>query len=187
MSTQSFKTKKILSELCEPLLIVVLILVFVVPIISVLNLTPTTGKTKKSDILGTSTQSGCTIDLIGGQHKIFSSEKLTQAEGISTFEYTLTIGKRAAGTYSKPILKIKNKTDQQKTITFDGQTATNTKSDIFLLSGNKSYIHQNSIGVTHFEKIVFNPGEERVIFLAIDNSSGVQFSETFKMTIQIEQ
>ncbi|HOV29664.1 MAG TPA: hypothetical protein PLD77_01140 [Candidatus Dojkabacteria bacterium] len=187
MAIQSFKTKKILSKLSEPLLIVVLILVFVIPVISVLNLTPTTGTIKKSDVLGTSTQSGCTIDLIGGQHKIFSSEKLTQAEGINTFEYTLTIGKRAAGTYSKPILRIKNKTDQPKTITFDGQTTTNTKSDIFLLSGNKSYILQNNLGVTHTEKIVFNPGEEKIIFLSVVNSSGVQFSENFKMTIQIEQ
>jgi len=186
MAVYSFKTKTILSKLAEPLLIVALITIFVLPILSVINLSPKTGEIKKSDILGASTQSGCTVDLIGGQHKIFSSEKLTQTEGIGMFEYTVTIGKRSAGRYSKPILRIKNKTDQQKTIIFDGQTAINTKSDIFLLSGNNSYILQNSTGITHTEKLTFNPNEEKIIFLAVENSANVQFSEIFKMTISIE-
>ncbi|MGI5897986.1 MAG: hypothetical protein ACOX6Q_02395 [Candidatus Dojkabacteria bacterium] len=183
MQNKTSKIKDIGAKILEPVIIVALVLVFVIPILSVINISPITRQLKKLDVLGVTTQSSYVIDLVEGKHRVFTSEKLRELENKDTFEYTTNIGKRSGDRYSKPILKIRNKGAESKTFIFDGSTAVNTKSNILLNIENKSYKLQGDNGITHTQEIVVKPNSEITIFLVVESLNSIQFSEEFKMNI----
>jgi hypothetical protein len=150
-----------------------------------MNLTPITKQIKKIDVLGVTTQDELIIRLIGGQHEVFSGESLVKIDE-TEYSYSARIGKRGADSYSKPILEIQNNTEEKKVLTFWGQTLTNTKSKIYLQEKETPYLIQDNTGETYEQKITVLPTEKIVIFLALENLSGVQFSELFDMTITVE-
>ncbi len=186
MPNDKSKIKKIASQVLEPVIIVALVLVFVIPILSVLNISPITRQLKKLDVLGVTTQSNYTISLVEGRHKIFTSEKLRELENKDNFEYSTSIGKRSNDRYSKPILKIKNKGSEPMTFLFNGGTTINTRSNILLNIEDKAYKIQADTGITYSQEIEIEPNEEKTIFLVVESLNSVQFSEEFKMNISVK-
>lgn len=180
------KTKKIFTQILEPFALGVLTLLFILPVITVINLTPLTKQLKKLDVLGVTAQDQVAVTLVEGKHEIFTSESLNKLEDLD-FTYSVTLNKRASDTYSKPILEIENKSDQNKTLSFFGQTLSNTRSNIFLKVDTKSYRIQDSRGETYTQEITVLPNEKIIVFLAIENLSGVQFSEIFDMDISVTE
>lgn len=178
------KIKKIFTQILEPLALGLLALVFIIPIITVMNLTPLTKQLQKLDILGVTSQDEVLVTLVEGKHEIFSSETLNKIED-QTFNYSVTLNKRSSDNYSKPILEIENRSDSDKIITLWGQTLTNTNSSIFIKIDEKSYKVQDSKGNIYTQEIQISPSEKTILFLVIENLSGVQFSEIFDMDITI--
>jgi len=182
---QKDEFKKIFSQILEPFALGLLALFFILPIVTVMNLTPITKQIKKIDVLGVTTQDELVIRLVGGQHEIFSGESLAKIDE-TEYSYSARIGKRGADSYSKPILEIQNNTEEKKILSFWGQTLTNTRSKIYLQEKETPYLLQDNTGETYEQKITVLPTEKIIIFLALENISGVQFSELFDMTITIE-
>lgn len=178
------KVKKVFTQIIEPFALGLLALFFILPIITVMNLTPITRQLERFDILGVTTQEEIIVRLIGGQHEIFSSESLNRIED-SEYSYSARLGKRGADSYSKPILEIENNTAEEKTVSFWGQTLTNTRSDIYLIVNEETFILQEYTGETHMQEITISPNDKVIVFLALENLSGIQFSEIFNMTIEI--
>jgi hypothetical protein len=177
--------KKIFTQILEPFALGLLALFFILPIVTVMNLTPITRQIKKIDILGVTTQDKLIVRLVGGQHEIFTSENLNKIDE-TEYSYSARIGKRGADSYSKPILEIQNNTEEKKTLSFWGQTLSNTRSKIYLQEKELPYLLQDNNGETYTQEISVLPSERVIIFLALENISGVQFSELFDMTIIVK-
>lgn len=180
------KVKKIFSQILEPVALGLLALLFIIPVITVMNLTPLTKQLKKLYVLGVTSSDEVAVSLVEGKHDIFTSESLNKIDDL-TFTYSVTLNKREADSYSKPILEFENKSEKKRTISFFGQTLSNTKSNIFLLVNDKKYRIQDSRGDTNTQEVSINPKEKVIVFLAIENLSGVQFSEEFNMDFSISE
>ena len=115
------KKKNLLPQLLEPLAIVVLLALFIIPTLTVINLSPITQDNKQMDVLGvTSDDTGLQIKAVGGIHNIFKNENLEQRP-FGEYKYTNTVSKRKGKeVYSKPILEIKNETSVERSVLFDG-------------------------------------------------------------------
>jgi hypothetical protein len=179
------KVKKVFTQVLEPFALGLLALFFILPIITVMNLTPITKQIQKLDILGVTNRDEVVIRLIGGSHEVFSNETLNKTEELQ-YSYSTRLLKRASDSYSKPILEIENGTEESKIISFWGQTLSNTRSDIYLIINEDTYRLQDSSGATEMQEITIAPNEEVIVFLALENLSRVQFSEIFDMTIEVE-
>lgn len=180
------KIKNVLTQILEPFALGLLALFFILPIITVMNLTPITRQLQRLDVLGVTTKDDLIVRLIGGQHDIFTSENLNRIEDYE-YSYSVRIGKRGADSYSKPILEIENNTEEEMIASFRGQTETNTNSDIYLIVDEENYILQEYTGDTRIQEIPIIPGDRVIVFLGLENLSGVQFSEIFEITIEINQ
>ncbi|MHC1716529.1 MAG: hypothetical protein AB9915_01355 [Candidatus Dojkabacteria bacterium] len=173
--------KRISLQVLEPFALGLLALLFIIPSITVLNLSPITKQLEKLNILGVTTENDISITLVEGKHNIFTSELLNKLD--SKYEYFVNISKRESDSYSKPILKIENKNSEEKTLEFYGQTSSNTRSNIYIRIGEKSYKLQDDKGFTYTEEVKLAPSENIVVFLVVENLSSVQFSEDFSMSI----
>jgi hypothetical protein len=179
------RVKKMFTQILEPFALGLLALFFILPIITVMNLTPITKQVQKLDVLGVTNKDEVVVRLIGGRHEIFSSESLNKLED-SKYSYSVRLGKRGSDSYSKPILEIENKSGEKKTVSFWGQTLSNTRSDIYLIIKEDTYRLQDNKGDTEVQEISLPASDEAIVFLALENLSGVQFSEIFDMTIEVK-
>lgn len=178
------KLKNILNLVIEPFAIGLLALLFIIPTITVMNLSPITKRLKDLNVLGVNTQSAVSVDLVGGKHDIFSEENLDKNTD-TIYEYTTKLNKRTADSYSKPILEIKNNTKDPRKVSFYGQTLNQTQSNIGIIVNNKLYKIQDDKGQTYPETITVEPSEKVVVFLAIENLAGIQFSEDFSLQVKL--
>jgi hypothetical protein len=186
MPIQKEKVKTVFTQILEPMALGVLALLFIIPIITVMNLTPLTKQLQKLDILGVTTQNEVKVRLVEGKHDIFTSENLVKMDDLN-FLYSVVLNKRSSDNYSKPILEIENRGEEQRELSFFGQTVSNTRSNILLIVNDKTYRIQSSKGETYTQSISISPRDKVVIFLAIENLSGIQFSENFDMEISISE
>lgn len=184
METRKEKTKRIFGQILEPFALGLLALLFILPAITVINLTPITNELKKLNVLGVTTQGDVVINLVGGSHEIFTEEILNKIDD-EGYDYSVRLNKRGADSYSKPILKIENRTEEVAKIFFFGQTLTNTNSTISVIIDKEHFMIQNSKGETFDNEIEILPGQNITLFLALENLSGVQFSEIFDLSIKI--
>lgn len=186
METKKEKFKRIAGQILEPFALGLLALLFIIPTITVMNLTPITKEFEKLNILGVTTHGDILINLVGGTHEIFREEMLNRVDD-ETYAYSTRLVKRAADSYSKPIIKVENRSEEAVNLFFFGQTLTNTRSTISLIVNNEYFIVQDSTGETFDHEIEILPGQERIIFLALENLSGVQFSEMFDLSIKVSK
>jgi len=180
------KFKKVLSLVVEPIALGVLALLFIIPTITVMNLSPITKKLQELNVLGANTQATVSITLVGGKHPILTEENLNKASDIS-YEYSTQITGRGADSYSKPIVEIKNNTDKAQKISFYGQTVNQTQSNIFLRTDRDEAIKkiQDDRGQTYTQEITIDPSSKIVVFLSIENLASVNFSTEFDLQIKV--
>lgn len=180
------KIRDFLGHVLEPIALGVLALLFIIPTITVMNLSPITKKLQELNVLGASTKSSVSVVLVGGTHDIFTSESLAKDNNDSNiYEYSANISKRGADSYSKPIIQIQNNTDKSQTVSFYGQTGESTQSNINLIVNNQNYQIEDTKGQTYLQQITLNPAEKATIFLAIESVTGIQFSESFNMQVKV--
>jgi hypothetical protein len=177
------KRREIFGKIFEPIGIGLLALLFIIPTITVMNLTPITKKLEELNVLGVSTNSDLDITLVEGNHDSFISEDLYKDEDVTT--YVTKLSKLSSDSYSKPILEVVNNSTDIKTIEYYGQTLTNTNSNIYLIWNEQSFLLQDDRGFTYPQDIDVYPGETQVLFLSIESLTGVEFSEDFEMEMKV--
>jgi hypothetical protein len=179
------KFKEIFGKVVEPIALGLLALLFIIPSITVINLEPITKNLKKfTNVLGVTNSSEVIVDLVGGTHEVLNAEKIYRDEN-GNYKYSAILTKRGSDFYSKPILKIQNRTEDEKTLTFLGSTTTPTQSDIGLIINDQTYRVQDSSGVSETVEILIRPNKEFLVYLTVESLVGIQFSEEFEMDITI--
>ncbi len=179
------KLKEFTSKILEPIALGLLALLFIIPSITVINLEPITKNLKEfTDVLGVTTANQVIIDLVGGTHEIVSTERIYK-DGENGYTYEAMLTKRESDFYSKPILQIRNNTQEDKVLSFLGTTLNPTRSDIGLIVNSQEYKLQSSQGISETVEILLKPQSTYDVFLTVESVVGIQFSEEFDMSITI--
>jgi hypothetical protein len=187
MITKKKKTKfkEFLGKIMEPIALGLLALLFIIPSITVINLEPITKNLKKfTNVLGVTKSSEVIVDLIGGTHEVLNAEKIYKNED-GNYTYSAILTKRGSDFYSKPILKVQNRTEEEKTLVFLGSTTTPTQSNIGLIINDQAYRLQKPNGESETVEILLRPQREYLVYLTVESIVGIQFSEEFEMDITI--
>jgi len=179
------KFKKVFNHILEPIILGILALLFIIPAITVFNLSPITKTLEKLNVLGVKSQDAIQLELVEGRHAIVRNEFLSKKDD-GSYLYSTTLTKRTSDTYSKPIIKIINETGAIQTLIIYGQTESPTKTNISIIANNISYKLQDDKNLTYPQEIQIEPGLETVLFISLENFSGIQFSEEFEMNIKIK-
>jgi hypothetical protein len=185
-SQKAQKFKKVLSLVVEPIALGVLALLFIIPTITVMNLSPITKKLQELNVLGVNTQSAVSVTLVGGKHDVITEENLNKITDTS-YEYSTKLAGNGTSSYSKPIIEIKNNTDKVQKVSFYGQTLNSIKSNIYLKldDDNTNKKLQDDKGQTYTQEITINPSSKVVVFLSVESLANVNFSEEFNMQIKV--
>jgi hypothetical protein len=169
----------------EPIALGLLALLFIIPSITVINLEPITKNLKKfTNVLGVTNSSEVIVDLIGGTHEVLNAEKIYKEED-GNYTYSAILTKRGSDFYSKPILKVQNRTEEEKTLTFLGSTTTPTQSNIGLIINDQTYKLQKASGESKTVEVLLRPDKEFLVYLTVESLVGIQFSEEFEMDITV--
>jgi hypothetical protein len=177
--------KETLGKIIEPVALGILALLFIIPSITVLNLKPITKSIKEfTDVLGVTSNQTIIVDLVGGTHEIVSAEKIYK-DGDSGYIYEAVLTKRESDFYSKPILQLRNNSNEDKTVTFLGTTLNPTRSDIGLIINDQEYKLQRSNGQSELVEILLKPQATYDVYLTVESVVGVQFSEDFNLKIGV--
>lgn len=172
--------QNLLPQIFEPLAIVALLALFIIPTLTVINLSPITQELKRPDVLGvTDSTQNIVIEKVGGKHNIFQNEVLEKQDD-TEYIYSTDIMKRdGKKAYSKPIITIKNTGTTKSTLSFYGYTDSTTKSSHTLK------IDKDSYNLTDTSKIQLKPGEEKVIYLYTESQSSILFNEKLNIIIYL--
>lgn len=173
-------------RLFEPLFIFLLILVFVFPILTVLNLTPETGlkSVPQKDVLGVLSENDPVVELVGGKHNFISMEKLIN-ESRSSYRYYTTLLQREGGVYSKPILRIFNPSDESVVVRLLILNNETSSTDIGIVNQSELKSLKSSTGDKEILEYEVRSGEEIILHLDIRNQSPTNFNESFDLRIDL--
>ena len=177
--------KRVVGQILEPFALGLLALLFIIPTLTVFNLSPITKTLERLNVLGVSSNDDVSFTLVEGKHEIIRSEYLAKNED-GDYTYSTTLNKRASDTYSKPIVEIKNNTELQQTIVLYGQTKTPTRSNISVIINDHPYKLQSDSNATYPQEITMDPNTTIIMFLNVENLAGVQFSEEFEMHLKVK-
>ncbi|MGI6484084.1 MAG: hypothetical protein ACOX0R_00460 [Candidatus Dojkabacteria bacterium] len=172
--------QNLLPQIFEPLAIVALLGLFIIPTLTVINLSPITQELKRPDVLGvTDSTQNIVIEKVGGRHNIFQNEVL-EKQSETEYMYSTDIVKRdGKKIYSKPIINIKNIGTTTSTVSFYGYTDGVTKSSLSLK------IDKDSYNLTDTSKIQLKPGERKTIYLSTESQSDILFNEKLSIVIYL--
>ncbi len=165
----------------EPFGLGLLCLLFIIPALTFMNLSPITKKLD-TNVLGAQDEKSFDIELVGGNHNVFQNEHLVKNEE-RRYSYDTKVLSHTSGSYSKPILYIENKSSETQSIVFSGSTEVPTGSRIGIIYNDKFYELQNGSGDTTSKSINIEPLNTVNIFLSVESFADVQFEETFYMDI----
>ena len=186
IQTKKTKFKEFFGKILEPIALGLLALLFIIPSITVINLEPITKNLKDlTDVLGVTSSSEILVDLVGGTHEILNRERVYKNDK-ENYIYEAILTKRESDFYSKPILKIENRSEESKKINFLGTTFNSTRSDIGLIIEDQAYRLQKSNGESLNVEVLLRPQSTYLIYLTVESVVGVQFSEEFEMKITVE-
>lgn len=176
--------KNLLPQLLEPIAIVVLLALFIIPTLTVINLSPITQENKHKDVLGVSSDdTALIISKVGGEHNIFKNEELEKNE-FGEYTYISTITKRdGRKIYSKPILEVKNDTGMKRSVLLYGYINNSRNTNLSIMVGKERYVLNDSNNQSYTREITVEPGEKKVLYLEIKNEERVYFNQEFVLDI----
>lgn len=176
--------KNLLPQLLEPIAIVILLALFIIPTLTIINLSPITQENKHRDVLGVSSdQTALTISKVGGQHNIFKNEVLDKNE-FGEYTYNTTVTKREGRkVYSKPILEIKNDTGMKRSLLLYGYINNSRNANLAIMVGKDRYVLNDSNNQAYTREISVESGEKKVLYLEVKNEERVYFDQEFVLDI----
>ena len=181
------KKQNLLPQIVEPFAIVVLLAFFIIPTLTVINLSPITKEVKKENVLGVNTfSSNVVVKNLGGFHEIIKGESLSKTNE-SEYLYKTTIqGRDKLKTYSKPILQIQNKGFSPVILSFYGYTDSRTDTKVTLKIGRNSYLLRDEKGQLYQQDFFLEPTSDTTVYLYLENSNRILFSEDFEMEVSVK-
>lgn len=158
----------------DPIVLLGIICIFMITILSVLNLSPQTYQGQNLKVLGVINESqSIHIEPVYGDHKYIEEEELKQISE-DHFKYTALIKKNSQARVSKPIIHIvqneEHKNLRAKLI------YTNTRTPrISLVNENVSYILQEE--ETKYSQKINLKDKTSTLYLAIENNTPIFFDQ----------
>lgn len=175
------RLRKRFSKFAEPLGILALALMFVLPGLVVLNLTPKT-TAKDKPVLGAEDKVGIGAVLVGGVHDIVKEERFSFPTE-TQYSYEATLIKRSAGLYSKPILQLVNYNSESASVSVSGSTQLPTGSEVAVIVNDQRYLIQDLNGVPSTQEIVLPGSSENIMYLQLDTKEDVGFNDQISLKI----
>jgi hypothetical protein len=182
MIKREIKRWKLRAErVLEPVAIVVLLGLFLLPTLTILNLTPRQNPLKPN-VLGAEDRSGVGLALVGGIHPVVDNEYLSFVDD-SEAKYEAKLRKREAGTYSKPVLEVTNFSSEEVSIDLEVYMSVNSGSELSAIFNNREYPLMNIYGSTFSQKIPLRGGEKGTLYLKAVNTQDLLFHEELEVRV----
>ncbi len=166
----------------EPFGLVALALLFVLPTLAVLNMSPVAKNQKVINVLGAEDGKGVSTVLVGGVHEIVKQEFLSFPTELQT-KYNAQLIKRPAGVYSKPILQLVNQSSEYSEVAVNATTEFSKGVEVALIVDDKKYIIQNVSGEPLMQRIVLEPAKESIVYLQLTSDSDVKFNDNIEIVL----
>jgi len=187
------KIRSVFEKFIQPFGVLVILALFVLPVLSVINLSPKTGKLY-NNVLGTNDSKIFEIQKINNDSKEYFSDNgenekpiltNTTLEKVSStyYKYYGDLQNRIAGTYRYEEILLDNNSDVEKTIKVEGKTESGSTTRVSIKSRNMLLMLQSESG-EHFDHYIkVNPGEEIKVQIVIYNRAPIFFNEELKLYI----
>lgn len=173
----------------EPFMILALVMLFILPILSVKNLTPHTGKApelnaENLNVLGVEVGNGQPFEIyeVGGMHNYIQNEKLTKLDS-GSYQFSTKILLRKAGLYNKPILQVSNPTQDDVTLELSLKDFENSSTQIGLLVDKTNFVLHDSNGLIYSHQITIKSGQNVTLYLDVRNEVAVNFNEEITLLL----
>jgi hypothetical protein len=173
-----------LSPLVDPLAIVAMILVVLLPTVAVLNLSPLSkdGVQTNKRVLGEMDGKPIGFALVGGIHE-YIKEEIIDFPTDTSYKYTATISPHQKGRYSKPAFQITNDNSVEKTLEITGSVTIPSQTQISIILDNHEYVVVSSKGEPFTLTVPVKAGSEDIAYIKIVSQNSVLFSNAVELEI----
>lgn len=178
--------KNLLPQLFEPLAIVALLALFLIPTLTVINLSPITKEKKQLDVLGaTSSPNNIIIQSVNEENEIFSSDNLRKeidGEWIYTTEVEPREGNKV---YTKQAFRITNNSNTQQRLVVSGYTDSTSFTNFSLKIDGFWYVLRDNSKEMYEREIVLEPGVVKSVYISTYSDYNVLFKEVFTVNMMV--
>jgi len=176
------------SRFFDPFLVFGIFVLFAVPVITLLNLTPTynSPQTHTENVLGTTDQNNVSVTTNPEAQAGISVEKMTQT-GDNSYTIYVQTDPHQAGAYGNRLFTATNSTHEEKTLVVTS-TFENISPDtkVSLLVDSVKFIVRDTDGTTYPPAIYLKPNSSVNVFVEIENASPVNFISGFSLDVTVE-
>lgn len=178
--------KNLLPQIFEPLAIVLILALFLIPTLTVLNLSPITQESKQSNVLGvTDSPNNISIELLNKDDKVFVGETLKR-EKEREYVYTTAIQPREKEReYSKQAFKIVNKSGSKQKLVVSGYTDSMSSSHFSLKIDGEWYVLRDDSKEMYKREIVLEPNATKTVYISTYSEKNILFKEVFTVNISV--
>lgn len=179
--------KSLLPQVFEPLAIVALLALFLVPTLTVINLSPITREKKQLNVLGAeSSPNSIVIEAINDDDPMFSSTRLSQRND-GTWIYTTDIAPREGEKiYSKKAFRITNNSNTQQRLVVSGYTDSTSFTNFSLKIDDFWYVLRDNSKEMYEREVVLEPGVTKSVYISTYSDYNVLFKEVFTVNIGVK-
>jgi hypothetical protein len=181
-------------KLLDPIAIFALIILVVTPIFAVINLStktlPAVYKTEKTNttvederfsVLGVKSNKEFGIELTTGTHKVIQTTLLDTVDQ-NSYKLEIEINKHEAGTYSRPVLNVYNKTNKEVQISISpfevvGTSLINT---VFDESRQRLFSINSGLSLVTY---TIKPNDEKELYLEVYSVDDINFQDELALDI----
>ncbi len=177
----------LLPQVFEPLAIVALLALFLIPTLTVINLSPITREIKQPDVLGaTSSPNSVVIQTIDDENATFSSTSLRK-EREGEWTYTSEVQPREGGkVYAKRAFKISNRSNTQQRLIVRGFTDSTSFANFSLKIDDSWYVLRDNSKEMYEREIVLQPNSTKKVDISTYSDNNILFKEVFTTNIYLK-
>lgn len=172
----------------DPIGILALIAIFILPILAVINISPET-KTptpNRSNVLGAQVQGDLEVKLMEGTHSVITSESLKDAYVAPLrYTYSAVLLSREAGSYSKPLVEITNPTDENVSFRFNILEQPQGKTEVGIYLEDKNFIILDAAKEKYAREFTIPANSDQTYYLYLTDTNTVNFNQ--EVSIQISE
>jgi len=176
--------KNLLPQVFEPLAIVVILGLFLIPTLTVINLSPITQENKHDNVLGaTSSPHSIGIEMLNENDEIFVSDTLRKKRD-GEYVYSAEVGPRKGEKeYSKPAFRITNRSSSKQKLVVDGYADSTSPSNFSLKIDGIWYVLRDGSRKMYEREIVLESNATKTVYISTYSDSNILFKEVFTVNI----
>lgn len=167
-------------KVLEPFAIIALVALFVLPALTVLNLTPMVSPVN-DNVLGATDREGVGVALVGGIHTTIDNESMEA--GDSDITYTAKLRARDQGIYSKPILELTNFNNERTDMQVSAYLPNVSDTDIKVVFNNEEYRLIHIDGRRYTQTIPMDKDDKGILYLSLDTKQDIRFAEELEVVV----